>query len=236
MQLASSGGIHESLSHFNLEVARLLGHFLPLGCSAVAAAAAADNSLAAAAQSMNHSQYQSGGRQGSGARGRYSTGSTSASTAAAVAEQAAAAQQQRAIQRQFQIQIQEGSVHSAWLHSVVCFYCGVLELGVLVPSSSQGGAVTGVAVAAAGDGSGGVVAAAVPQTAIHATLRGVAAAVRLMDSATASRLMSAVSAFGARQSPRSATRLACMHVEHAALRAALHGETRFSGDEFWVLL
>ncbi|MEW5311739.1 MAG: hypothetical protein WDW38_003427 [Sanguina aurantia] len=234
VQLASSANVHDALSHFNLEVARLLGHFLPLGCAAVAAAEAASQSLAELSYQQQQQQQLGGGSHGRqsggggggghGARGRYSTGSSGASTAAAVAAAAAQQQQQRGIQRQLQTQIQEASLHSTWLHSVVCFYCGVLEGGVLVPSASnaQGGAVSGAAAAAvAGEAGAGI--AAVPQTAIHATLRGVAAAVQLMDSATASRLMSAVSAFGARQSARSATRLACMRVEHAALRAALHG-------------
>lgn len=234
VQLASSANVHDALSQFNLEVARLLGHFLPLGCAAVAAAESASQSLAELSYQQqqqfgggSHGR-QSGGGGGHGARGRYSTGSSGASTAAAVAAAAAQQQQQqRGIQRQLQTQIQEASVHSSWLHSVVCFYCGVLEGGVLVPSASnsQGGAVSGAATAAvAGEAGAGI--AAVPQTAIHATLRGVAAAVQLMDSGTASRLMSAVSAFGARQSARSATRLACMRVEHAALRAALHGGLR----------
>ncbi|KAG2501063.1 hypothetical protein HYH03_000882 [Edaphochlamys debaryana] len=101
-----------------------------------------------------------------------------------------------------------------WIPTLVAYYVGVLEGGVLLPEAAHTlsdavGAPTG--------------AAALPAGASDALLAAVAAAVTSLDGGGAQRLMAAVAAFAERQPPRSAARVAAIRMQHGLLRAALAG-------------
>ncbi|KAG2448880.1 hypothetical protein HYH02_006229 [Chlamydomonas schloesseri] len=98
-----------------------------------------------------------------------------------------------------------------WVPSLVGYYVGVLEDGVLLPAAA--GTLAEAPAATAGLSGG----------ASEGVLAAVAAAVQSLDAGSAQRLMGAVASFASRQTARSTARVASIRMQHGLLRAALAG-------------
>lgn len=100
-----------------------------------------------------------------------------------------------------------------WVAVLVGYYVSALRDGALLPAAQS----------SLSDTTATPTMQSLPAGTSAAVLSAVAEAVRSVDAGSAQQLMSAVAAYASRQPARSAARLACVHMQHGLLKAALAG-------------